>query len=461
MISHAQASTWFNKNRDSLLRDWTTYLSFPSVSTLPQYHQDCLNCADWLVTQLQQLGFSVELIPTHGNPVILATKQGVSAAPAVLMYAHYDVQPPDPLDGWTTGAFTPTIRDGRMYARGADDNKGQWMGILSALHFLVSQKIPIPTLTLVIEGEEECGSVQLQKNLDNWADRLKGDILMVSDTNMLDAKTPAIVMGLRGVISLSVELSGPLHDLHSGMFGGAAHNPAMVLSRMVASLHRPDGSVAIPGFYDDVRTPTVQEVTLSRKSGLSAEEFQKQTGVPPTAGEVAVPHTDRLSFRPCIDVNGIHSGFAGPGTKTIIPAKATLNLSCRIVPNQDPTRTLASIISHLESYVPSGLTLKTTHALATGNSLRLSIDSAYAAKAKALLDEISGVETAFLWEGASIPVLSGLARVSGAEPLLVGFGLNEDQIHAPNESYSITQLSMGFEYAARMLALLAEDQRPA
>lgn len=461
MITHQEATSWFEQNRDSILAEWKEYLSFPSVSTLPQYHDDCLACASWLVNRLKALGFDTDLATTAGKPVILASRPGVTTAPAVLMYAHYDVQPPDPLDGWTSGAFTPTLRDGRMYARGADDNKGQWMGILAALRFLTEQKIPIPPLRIVIEGEEECGSVQLQNNLDTWANHLKGDVLMVSDTNMLDAATPALVMGLRGIISLSIELSGPSRDLHSGMFGGAAPNPATVLARMVASLHNPDGSIAVPDFYENVAEPSAREVELSHRSGMSEAEFLKQTGVPPTFGEQALPHTDRIAFRPCIDVNGIHSGFAGPGTKTIIPAKAILNLSCRIVPRQDPRRTLDRIIAHLKAQVPAGLTCTVPHALATGNSLRLGIDSPYAARAKVLLDNISKADSAFLWEGASIPVLAGLARVSGAEPLLVGFGLNEDQIHAPNESYSVKQLSMGFEYAARMLAELAGVQHRA
>ena len=453
-MSNLTPKTTFAENQQRYMDEWKEFLSFASISADPTHAADCLNCANWLVKHLTGIGFTSRLLETSGKPVVYAERQGKPGKPVVLFYGHYDVQPVDPLNEWQTPPFQPTLINQRMYARGAEDDKGQLFAMLKAMETLIQADALDCTVKIIIEGEEEYGSRGIASYLDKWHDLLKADILMVADTNMVKPGTPTIIMGLRGIISLEVTLIGPRHDLHSGMHGGVAPNPAAAIAALVAGLHNPDGSIAVPGMYNAVTEPTARESALSNACAIDADTYMTQIGVPPVAGEKRFTPAERLGFRPSIDINGIHSGYGGPGGKTIIPSRAIAKITARLVPNQDPEFCLNAIIAHLEQHTPTGLNLTITETSIGGRGFRLNLDSSLVEKAGGILNHISGKEPAFMWEGASVPIVSGLAKAAGAEPLLVGFGLEEDRIHAPNESYSIEQFRLGYLYGVLMLSSL-------
>jgi acetylornithine deacetylase/succinyl-diaminopimelate desuccinylase-like protein len=331
------------------------------------------------------------------------------------------------------------------------DNKGQLLYSLKAMEQLIARNELNFTVRIVIEGEEESGSRGIGSSLDQWADLLKADVLMVADTNMVMSGAPTLIMGLRGIIHVSAVLSGPHHDLHSGVHGGLAPNPAREMAKLVATLHTANGRIAVRGFYDSVQKPTGKERTLARQIPFDAESYESEIGVPPTAGETRFPPAQRVGFRPSIDINGIHSGYNGPGIKTIIPSHAVAKITARLVPGQDPEQCLAAIISHLEANTPAGLHLTIDEKGSAGPGFRLNPNSQLVGKAKKVLSQLSDKKPVLLWEGASIPIVAQLARVSGAEPLLVGFGMEQDNAHAPNESFSLDRFKLGFLYTCMML----------
>jgi len=344
------------------------------------------------------------------------------------------------------------LRSGRLYARGAQDNKGQLMYALKAMEALIRRDALNCTVKVLLEGEEECGGTGTVGALPGLKDLLKAGILMVCDAQAVPSGSPTLTMGLRGMANLTVTLSGPVHDLHSGTHGGRAPNPATEMARLIATLHNPDGSVAVEGFYDKVRAPTDVERRLAMRSSATEETYRRQTGVLPVAGEKRFSHVERAGFRPSVDVNGIQSGYGGKGVKTIIPAKAIAKLTIRVVPDQDPSECLAAVISHLEKHAPAGLTLAITEQGASGGALRLNVDSPVATMAAQIMSNLFSQETVMLWEGASVPIVADLSGISGAEPLLAGFGSEEDNIHAVNESFSLSQFRGGYLYVAAFLA---------
>jgi len=453
MLSQFQGR--FEEQCDRYTEEWREFLAFPSISADPAHAADCLACAQWLAEHLRTMGMQAELLETPAKPVVYAERQGNPDAPTVLLYGHYDVQPVDPLEAWETPPFEPTLTDdGRMVARGAVDNKGQILYALKAVETLIKGDRPAPTIKIVIEGEEECGSEGISAALPAWRDKLQADILVVTDTSMAPSGVPAVIMGLRGVVHLTASLSGPQHDLHSGVHGGVAPNPAAAMARMVASLHGPDGSVAVEGFYDGVEPPSDRERSLAAESATDPADYQADTGVAPVGGEQAYTAAERAGFRPTVEVNGIHSGYGGAGMKTIIPAEATAKITARLVPGQDPAACLDAIIRHLEKHTPPGLQLDVPEKGVGGPGLRLDVDCHLAETARNVLDEVSGKSTVFMWEGASIPIVAELAKISGARPLLAGFGLEEDRVHAPNESFALDRFRLGYLYVATFLERL-------
>ena len=453
-MDRATLERFFVANRDRFVSEWSALLRFPSISTDPARGEDCTRCARWLADHLAGLGFAARLLPTASKPVLFAERKGAPGRPVVLFYGHYDVQPVDPLDAWMTPPFEPALRGDRLYARGAADNKGQHFYVLKAMEALIAAGAPLPTIKVIIEGEEECGSGGIAAALPSWRDFVRADVLMVTDVGAGPGGAPAIIMGLRGIVTLTVTLSGPLRDLHSGTHGGVAPNPATAMARLVASLHHPDGRIAVKDFGEGLREPTPEERRLANAAPLDAGLYRELTGVPPVAGEPGFTPAERLGFRPAIDINGIHAGYGGPGSKTIIPAVATAKISARLASAQDPARCLDAIVRHLRAHAPEGLRLEVTEQGNYGPPLRLDPASARVALARSALAEVSGEEPAFLWEGASIPILSRLAEVSGAEPILAGMSREEDNIHAPNESFSLSQFEQGFLYAGLLLARL-------
>lgn len=442
----------FDAESARYVEEWKALLRFPSISQDPGHAGDCRRCAEWLVEHLKSIGFQSRLIETAGHPLVFAERRGKPGKPVILFYGHYDVQPVDPVEQWTTPPFEPDLRGGRLYARGAQDNKGQLLYALKAMDALARSDALNCTVKVLLEGEEEGGGAGTTGALPGLKNLLAADILMVCDAQAAPLGGPTLTMGLRGLASLTVTLTGPNRDLHSGSHGGRAPNPATGMARLIATLHNPDGSIAVEGLYDNVRPPTDQERKLALKSGANDDTYRRQTGVSPVAGESRFMHFERTGFRPSLDVNGIHSGYGGKGAKTIIPAKAIAKLTIRLVPDQDPAACLAAVVSHLEKHVPAGLTISITEKAAIGGALRLDVDSPVITRAARILTDLFAQETVMLWEGASVPIVAELSALSGAEPLLAGFGLEEDNMHAVNESFALSQFRRGFLYVAAFLA---------
>ncbi|MEI6217262.1 MAG: M20/M25/M40 family metallo-hydrolase [bacterium] len=447
----------FEDGKARFVEDWQTLLRFPSISTEPDNDKDCRACAEWLVRHLAVMGFESRLIETKSKPLVYAERKGGAGKPVVLFYGHYDVQPVDPVGEWLSPPFDPTMRDGRLYARGAVDNKGQVMYVLKAMEIMINERVPLPTIKVILEGEEESGSQGITRALPDIKELIAADILMVCDSGMVAPGMPTITMGLRGLIHLTASLRGPNHDLHSGTHGGRAPNPAQGMAQLVATLHKSDGSVAVDGFYHGITAPGKEERAAASRIPFDPASYEKETGVRPIGGERGFTPVERVGFRPCLEVNGIHSGYAGTGVKTIIPAMAMVKLSARLVPGQDPEKCLAAIVAHLESNAPAGMKLQIDERGVSGGAFSLCVNSSVTIRAKRVLRELAGVDPILAWEGASVPVVPLLARFAGAEPLLVGFSTEDDKMHAVNESFSLVQFKQGFMYAGLFLADIAAN----
>lgn len=457
-MNTAQLVTLFTNNSDRFLKEWQEFLRFPSVSIDATRKEDCTRCACWLQQHLTDMGFKTRLIPTRSHPLVFAERDGKPEAPTVLFYGHYDVQPEDPVSLWKTPPFEPTLINGRLYARGAQDNKGQLFAALKAIETLIRNTAELGTLKILIEGDEETGQMEVLQALDREKNWFKADLVMAADTSAVSSGAPTITMGLRGIAHMTLVVYGPNHDLHSGVHGGRVMNPAIGLSKMIASLHTHGGSVAVEGFYDGIRPPSEEERQLANANPLDPLWYQSVTGVAPVAGEQDFTPVERTGFRPAIDINGIHSGYGGVGSKTIIPASAMAKLSARLVPGQDSGRILKLITNHLQQALPIGLKLEITEQGIGGPAYRGDLTSPSVKLARQVLGEISSKPTAFLWEGASIPILSYLPQIAEGEAILVGFGSESDNIHAPNESYSLDQFRAGFLYTGLFLSRVPRIQ---
>lgn len=446
----------------SVREDYFSFLRFASVGADPSRLRDCVACAGWLKDFLVRLGFSVSFeLPASGPhrfapPVVLAVRDAGEGAPRVLVYGHYDVQPADPLEAWLTPPFEPTEKDGRVYCRGAQDDKGQLFAFLCGLRdFLDTPRGNSLSVTLCLDGQEESGSPALAALAPSLARRLAADVLLVCDTSAAEDLRPAIVAGLRGVSHLSLSLTGPSRDLHSGEYGGIAPNPAQALASMLASLHRDDGSVAVDGFYDGIEPPTDEERRLAVAGSPSDDAYARDIGCAPTGGRAGSAPAVRAGFEPTLEINGLAAGYAGPGVKTVIPATAVAKLSLRLVPGQSPQRLCDAVVRHLEARCPRGLTLAFDAREPGSAGFRLPLSSPVFRLAESVLAEMDPRGAVFLWEGASIPVVSLLGGISGAAPLLVGWGQAGDRIHSPNESFSFVQFDRARTWARRILEALA------
>ncbi len=455
-MTKSELDACFAANRDRFIDEWRRFLEFPSVGIDPAHDADCRDCAEWLVSHLRTMGFTTRLIPTRSHPAVFAERAGAPRAPTVLFYGHYDVQPADPLDLWTSPPFLPTLRNGRLYARGAQDNKGQVFAALKAVETLIRRHSLPCGLKILIEGDEESGQLPLLEVLESEKAALRADVVMAADTGTVASGAPTLTMGLRGIVTLTAVLRGPSHDLHSGMHGGCAPNPAHGLARLIASLHDVSGRVAVPGFYDGVKPPTADERRMAGESPVDAVRYEQVTGVAPLAGEQDYTPAERTAFRPAIDINGMHSGYGGAGSKTIIPSEAVAKISARLVPGQDPERITDLIVAHLRRQTPPGLTLTIVERGSGSPALRANLNSPAFTLARRVLDELTDKPAAFHWEGASVPILSSLPAIVGGDMLLVGFGSDADSIHAPNESYSLEQFRLGFLYTGLFLSRLAK-----
>ena len=451
-MTHEALDAWFEKNREAILADYYDLLRFQTIGAERSHLCDCEACAEWICRFLGTLGFTAEVIRQDATlpPVVVAERSLPSAAHTLLVYGHYDVQPVDPIELWESPPFEPTLREGRVYARGAQDDKGQWFALLQGLRAAIEAGEKLPAIRIVLEGQEESGSGALAALAYDLRKRLAADVLLVADTGKDPSGRPAIVAGLRGVLHFTVTLHGPKYDLHSGQHGGIAPNPAQGIAELVASLHTPDGAIAVEGFCDGIVEPTETEFALATEPGFDAQGYREEVGVEPVGGEHALPPIVRNAFRPTIEVNGIHGGYGGPGSKTVIPTHAFAKLSCRLVPGQSPAHVWECLKAHFERHCPRGLRLELTELTGCEPGFRLPIDSPVTRIAHDLLNTFDPRGAVFTWEGASIPIVAKLRDLTGAAPLLVGFGMQEDRIHCPNESFSLAQFRDGMRWGAQI-----------
>ena len=450
-------------------RDCSEYfelLRFPTVATEPMHLPDCVRAATWLKKWLKSIGAEAELIlsPASPVPVVFGEIKGREDAHTVLIYGHYDVQPPDSDSLWTSPPFEPTVRGERIYCRGANDDKGQFFSFLcGARRWLESGGAGRINLKFVFDGQEESGSGALFGLMDDVGFRRKvaADVMLVSDTSAAAGLRPAIVAGLRGVNHFTVRLTAANRDLHSGEYGGIAPNAAQGMAELLASLHNLDGSIAVAGFRDGIIPPTHEELSKAEEGAQGAlgceETYRADIGTDPCGGQMGKTIVQRNSFEPTIEINGIHSGYGGPGSKTVIPCEAIAKLSTRLVPGQNPQRTFDAIKKHLKDRCPKGMTVSFPEDSGLSAAMRLPLASPVFRLAADLLAELDPRGPVFQWDGASIPVISALKDASGAAPLLVGWGQAEDRIHAPDESYSLSQFTLSGKWAEMILEALASN----
>ncbi len=447
---------------DASLARLFEFLRIESISTDPAYKAQCRAAADYVARDLSGLGFDASVRPTAGHPVVVGKSGGANGtAPRVLFYGHYDVQPVDPLDLWETPPFSPriaTLADGRkaVVARGACDDKGQVMTFIEACRAFkaVTGRLPLP-ITMMIEGEEECGSNHLFGFVADNADEFRLDLALVCDTSMWDPRTPMVTTSLRGLVYEEVRLTCADRDLHSGLFGGAAQNPLRVLARILAALHDEDGRVTIPGFYDGVQDLPPNIKAELAGLDLSAAEFLGAVGLAQPAGEKGRLIIEQIATRPTAEINGIIGGYTGEGAKTVIPGKATAKVSFRLVGAQDPQKVRDAFRAFVRARLPADCKVEFAN-FGVAPPVQIPFDNPALSKARAALSAEWGRNAVTVGEGGSIPIVADFKRVLGMDTIMVGFALDDDRVHSPNEKYDLTSFHKGMRSWARILAALAE-----
>ena len=432
-------------------RELFDFLRIPSVSARSEHDADTARAAEWTAAALRDAGLEATVHPTAGHPVVVGEWRGAGVgAPTVLVYGHYDVQPAEPLDLWTSPPFEPAIRDGRLYARGSVDDKGQLFLHVKALeaHLRARGRLPVNVVVLA-EGEEEVGSEHLAPFIEAHADRLRCDAVVISDSAMFAPGLPSILSSLRGLAYFQIDVQGPAQDLHSGSYGGAVVNPAMALARILGTLHDADGRVAIPGFYDAVREWPAAVRTQMKGLPFDDEHFRAETGAPALGGEKGYTVLERLWTRPTCEVNGLLSGYTGEGAKTVLPAKAMAKVSCRLVPDQAPAEIERLMKAHVAKVAPKGVTVTVTH-LHGGSPWRAELNGPLFDAARRALAAAFGREPVITGEGGSIPVVGDFARILGAPVALIGFGLPGENAHAPDEWMSMENFTKGMRAVATL-----------
>ncbi len=438
------------------LADLFEFLRYPSVSTDSRHAGDVRACAGWLVAKLSAMGLGAELHDTPGHPVVVARNAHVPGRRTVLIYGHYDVQPVDPLALWTSAPFQPEIRDGKIWARGATDNKGQMLAHLLGVEQTLRDHGDLPVnLIFLFEGEEEIGSPNLAPFLLRHRDALRCDVIAISDTGMVAPGVPTLGYGLRGIACCQATLRGPKGDLHSGLFGGAVANPATAIGRLIASLHDAVGRVAIGGFYDQVRPLEDWERRMwSEIPGVGDVEMLQATGCPGLFGEPGYTTAERTWARPTAEVNGLGGGYQGEGSKTVLPAEAFVKLSFRLVPDQDPHDIMEKVTRHLAAHCPPGVTLEVTSGH-DGKPYVTDPHSPFGLAAQAALRSVFGAEPVLIREGGSIPIVQTFREILGADSLLLGLALSDAQIHAPDENFPVANFEAGIRLNQALLQHLA------
>ena len=448
---------YIESNKDNFKNELFDFLRIPSISTSSEHKDDIRSAAGFLIDKLESLNLDrVELFETDGNPIVFGELITDESAPTVLVYGHYDVQPPDPLDLWETEPFEPTVRNGDIYARGASDDKGQSFTHVKALEsYIYSDKDFPVNIKFIFEGEEEIGSPNLVPFIEEHKELLSCDMVLISDTAMFAEDTPSITYGLRGLAYMEVDVVGPNRDLHSGVYGGAVENPANVLAEIIAKLKDDDGVIQIPGFYDDVKTLSDEDREAYKKLPFDEEAYKEDLGLDAVHGEKGYSTLERASARPTLDVNGLWSGYQGEGAKTVLPSKAGAKVSMRLVPNQDPKEIARLFKKHVESLAPDTVDITVTEH--HGGHPAITDLSFYGLKAGAqAFEEVYGKEPFFAREGGSIPIVADFQKILGAQSILMGFGLNSDAIHSPNEKFALKDFYRGIQTSAKFFELLPD-----
>jgi len=450
---------YIEENKERFLEELFELIRIPSISSLSDHKPDMIKTAEKFKENFLAAGCDkAEVMPTAGNPVVYAEKIIDPAKPTVLVYAHYDVMPVDPLDLWTSPPFEPEIRDGKIFARGADDDKGQGFMHVKAFEALVANDALPVNVKFMIEGEEEIGSVSLGAFCDENKDLLKADIILVSDTGMIAEDIPAITTGLRGLAYWQVEVTGPNRDLHSGLFGGAVANPINVLAKMIAHMTDENNRVVMPGFYDDVLEASEKERELLNRAPFDKEEYKKALDVDELAGEKGYTTIERTGIRPSFDVCGIWGGYTGEGAKTVLPSKAYAKISTRLVPNQNHEKIAKMFEDYFTSIAPDSVEVK-VESLHGGQAYVCPIDlPAYKAAEKALEKLFNRIPIP-VRSGGSIPIISTFEEKLGIKSLLMGFGLESDAIHSPNENYPLKNFYSGIEAITYFYQFFAEEMK--
>ena len=454
----AEMDGWLKSN-DS--KEYFELLAFPTIGAQQEHLRDCAACATWLKRWLAGIGAEVELLTADFSPpVVFAELKGEPGASTALVYGHYDVQPPDPLEEWQSPPFEPTVRGERVFCRGAQDDKGQFFAFLCGLREWAGSGARRLNVKILLEGQEESGSAGLFRLLEDrdLRRRLAADALLVCDTSAAPDLRPAIVAGLRGVNHFTVTLTAANRDLHSGEYGGVAPNAAQGMAELLASLHYQDGSIAVAGFRNGIEPPSHEEIEAATAGMANEVALAADIGTDPCGGQLGKTAVQRVCFEPTIEVNGVHSGYGGPGSKTGIPCTAVAKLSTRLVPGQSPQASYDAVKRHLKDHCPRGMTVALSELTGEAPGFRLPMNSPLFRLAADVLAEMDPRGAVFQWDGASIPVVSALRTASGAAPLMVGWGQAEDRIHSPNESYSLRQFALAKDWARRILPALCWDR---
>lgn len=454
-----EINNYVKANEDRFLDELFELIRIPSISSLPEHKEDMYRAAEkWKEILLAAGADKAEVIETNGNPVTYGEKIIDPDAPTVMVYAHMDVMPVDPLEKWKTDPFEPVVKDGKIWARGADDDKGQSFMHAKAFEYLVKSGKLECNIKFLIEGEEEIGSPNLPDFCEKHKEMLKADIILVSDTSMIAPDVPSITTGLRGLAYWQVEVTGPNIDLHSGLFGGAVANPINVLSKMIAQTMDDDGRILIPGFYDDVVEVSAEERAKMAKAPFSLDDYKKSLDLKEVFGEKGYSTNERTGIRPTFDVCGIWGGYTGEGAKTVLPSKAYAKISTRLVPNQDHNKIAKMFVEYFESIAPEYVTIKAEY-LHGGPSYVCPIDlPAYKAAEKAFKD-VYGKDPVPVRSGGSIPIIATFEEVLGIKSVLMGFGLGSDAIHSPNENFPLEQFYNGIRTIPLFYKYFAEEMK--
>jgi acetylornithine deacetylase/succinyl-diaminopimelate desuccinylase-like protein len=453
-----EALQYANSHHSAFVAELKEFLSLPSISALPEYRSHVQRTAQWLADHFTAIGLQHATVnPTGGHPIVTADWLAAGPdKPTVLIYGHYDVQPVDPIELWHSDPFTAEVRDDYLYARGSSDDKGQAFVHVKVLESFLKTAGRLPVnVKLLIEGEEEIGGPSLDAFIETHREQLAADVAVISDTHMLRPDLPCLVHALRGLCYIQVEVSGPARDLHSGQYGGAVYNPIQALCEMLAGLKDRDGHITVPGFYDKVLPLSLAERKILAQVPFSEEEFKRDAGVSGVWGEQGYTTKEQVTARPTLEFNGIWGGFTAEGSKTVLPARASAKISCRLVANQDHLEIAELLQNHLEQIAPPYVTVQTQR-LHGGHGALINLDSKYMRAADRVLQQVFGNAPVYEREGGSIPVVATFQKVLGIDSIMMGFGLPDDNLHSPDERFYLPNFYRGLE---AMLRFLVEIER--